>query len=78
MTNKFAKEFNSKYRTHSNDNDIKENDKFKEKELKEPSSDFPTVIYNVYETNVSLRENVNVAALKSNPFSFFPNLIGNH
>ena len=65
MTNKFAKEFSSKYRTHSNDNDIKENDKFKEKELKEPSSDFPTVMYNVYETNVFLRENVNVADLKS-------------
>ena len=65
MTNKFAKEFNSKYRTHSNDNDIKENDKFKEKELKESSSDFATVIDNVYEPNVSLRETLNVAALKS-------------
>ena len=65
MTNKFAKEFNSKYRTHSNENDIKRNDKFKEKELKESSSDFPTVMYTVSEPNVSLRETLNIAALKS-------------
>ena len=35
------------------DDDIEGNDKFKEKELKESSSHFPTVMYNVDGPNIS-------------------------
>ena len=43
------------------DDDIEGNDKFKERELKESSSHFPTVMYNVDGPNISPNEIVNVA-----------------
>ena len=43
------------------DDDIEGNDKFKERELKESSSHFPTVMYHVDGPNISPSEIVNIA-----------------
>ena len=43
------------------DDDVDGNDKFKEKELKDSSSPFPTVMYNVDGPNISLSEIFNIA-----------------
>ena len=61
------------------DNDIEGNDKFKERELKESSSHFPTVMYNVDGPNLSPNEIVNIAPGEGRiPVSLLWNLIGKH
>ena len=53
------------------DDDIEGNDKFKERELKESSYYFPTVMYDVDEPNISPNEIVNIAPGKGQiPVSF--------
>ena len=53
------------------DDDIEGNDKFKERELKESSSHFPTVMYNVDGSNISPNEIVNIAPREGQiPVSF--------
>ena len=52
LTDKNARESNNRDQTDSDD-DIEGNDKFKERELKESSSHFPTVMYNVDGPNIS-------------------------
>ena len=52
LTDKNAQESNNINQTDSDD-DIEGNDKFKERELKESSSHFPTVMYNVDGPNIS-------------------------
>ena len=53
------------------DDDIEGNDKFKERELKESSYYFPTVMYNVDEPNISPNEIVNITPGKGQiPVSF--------
>ena len=53
------------------DDDIEGNDKFKERELKESSSSFPTAMYNVDGPNISPSEIVNIAPGKGQiPVSF--------
>ena len=51
LTDKNAGESNNR-ESHS-DNDIEGSDKFKERELKESSSPFPAVVYNVDGPNIS-------------------------
>ena len=51
LTDKNTQESNNRDRTDSDD-DIEGNDKFKEREFKESSSYFPTVMYNVDEPNI--------------------------
>ena len=63
LTGKNARESNNKDQTDSN-NDIEGGDKFKERELKESSLHFPTVMYNVDEPNISANEIVNIAPEK--------------
>ena len=60
LTDKKASEYNNSDQTDSDD-DIEANDKFKELELKEFSSPFSTVIYNVNGPNISPSEIVNIA-----------------
>ena len=55
-----ARESSSSYQTDSDD-DIEDNDKFKERELNESSPCFPTVMYNVGGPNISSSEIVNMA-----------------
>ena len=43
------------------DNDMEGNNKFKEREVKDSSSPYPTVMYNVDGPNISLSEIVNMA-----------------
>ena len=52
LTDKNARESNNRDQTDSDD-DIEGNDKFKERELKESSSHFPTVMYNVDGPDIS-------------------------
>ena len=52
LTDENAQESNNTNQMDS-DNDIEGNDKFKERELKESSSHFPTVMYNVDGPNIS-------------------------
>ena len=59
LTDKNASESNNSDQTGSND-DIEDNDKFKEN-LKESSSPFLTVMYNVDGSNISLSGIVNIA-----------------
>ena len=59
LTDKNASESNNSDQTDSDD-DIEGNDKFKERELKESSSTFPTVMY-VDGPNISPSEIVNIA-----------------
>ena len=60
LTDRNAGESNNKDQTDSND-DIEGDDKFKERELKESSLHFPTVMYNVDGPNISPNEIVNIA-----------------
>ena len=59
LTDKNARESNNIDQMDSSD--IEGNDKFKEKELKESSSHFPAVMYNVDGPNISPNEIVNIA-----------------
>ena len=61
MTDKNVGKSNNIDQTDS-DNDLEGNDKFKKRELKEPSSNFPTVMYNVDGPNISPSEIVNAAS----------------
>ena len=58
-TDKNARESNNSDQTDSND-DIEGNNKFKERELKESSPPFPTVMYNVDGPIISPSEFVNI------------------
>ena len=70
LTDKNAQESNNGDQMDSDD-DIEGNDKFKERELKESSYYFPTVMYNVDEPNISPNEIVNIAPGKGQiPLSF--------
>ena len=60
LTDKKAQESNNINQLDSDD-DIEGNNKFKERELKESSSHFPTVMYNVDGPNISPNEIVNIA-----------------
>ena len=60
LTDRNAGESNNKDQTDSND-DIEGDDKFKERELKESSLHFPTIMYNVDGPNISPNEIVNIA-----------------
>ena len=60
LADKNAKESNSRDQTDSDD-DIEGNDKFKERELKESSSPFPTGMHNVDGSNIFPSEIVNIA-----------------
>ena len=60
LIDKNSGESNNRDQTDSDDN-IEDNVKFKEKELKESPSPFPTVIYNVDGPNLSPSEIVNIA-----------------
>ena len=60
LTDKNARESNNRDQTDSDD-DIEGNDKFKERELKESSSHFQTVMYNVDGPNICPNEIVNIA-----------------
>ena len=60
LTDKNAGKSHDREQT-DNDYDIEGNDKFKEKELKESSSPFPTVMYNVDGPNISPSEIINIA-----------------
>ena len=60
LTDKNVQESNNIDQMDSDD-DIEGSDKFKERELKESSSHFPTVMYNVDGPNISPNEIVNVA-----------------
>ena len=60
LTDKNARESNNRDQTDIDD-DIEGNDKFKERELKDSSSPFPIVIYNVDGPNISPSEIVNIA-----------------
>ena len=60
VTDKNASDSNNSDHTDSSDG-IVGNDKFKEKELKESNSHFPTVMYNVDEPKISSSETVNMA-----------------
>ena len=59
-TDKNARGSNSNDQTDSDD-DMKGNDKFKEREMKEPSPPFPTVMYNIDGPNIFSNEIVNIA-----------------
>ena len=70
LTDKKAQESNNIDQVDS-DVDIEANDKFKERELKESSSHFPTVMYNVDRPDISPNEIVNIAPGESQiPVSF--------
>ena len=60
LTDKNAQESNNGDQMDSDD-DIEGNDKFKERELEESSSHFPTVMYNVDGPNTSPNKIVNIA-----------------
>ena len=60
LTNKDDRESNGSDQTDS-DNDIEGNDKVKESELRESSSPFPTVMYEVDESKISHSEVVDIA-----------------
>ena len=60
LTDKNVQESNNIDQMDSDD-DIEGSDKFKERELKESSSHFPTVMYNVDGPNISPNEIVNIA-----------------
>ena len=60
LTDKNARESNNRDQTDTDD-DIEGNGKFKERELKECSSHFPTVVYNVDGSNITPNEIVNIA-----------------
>ena len=60
LTDKNAQESNNIDQTDSDD-DIEDNDKFKERELKESSSNFPYVMYNVDGPNISPNKIVTIA-----------------
>ena len=60
LTNKNASESNNSDETDSDEN-IEGNDKFKERELKESFSPFPTVMYNVDGPSLSPSNIVNIA-----------------
>ena len=60
LIDKNARESNNSDQT-DGDNDIDGNDKFKERELRESSSPFPTVMYNIDGPNISSSEIVNIA-----------------
>ena len=78
LTDENAQESNNTNQMDS-DNDIEGNDKFKERELKESSSHFPTVMYNVDGPNLSPNEIVNIAPGEGRiPVSLLWNLIGKH
>ena len=59
-SDKNAGESNNRDQTDSDD-DIEGNDKFEERELKESSSPFQTVVYNVDGSNISPSEIINIA-----------------
>ena len=59
-SDKNAGESNNRDQTDSDD-DIEGNDKFEERELKESSSPFQTVVYNVDGSNISTSEIINIA-----------------
>ena len=70
LTDQNASKSNNSEQT-DRDDDIKGNDKFKESELKEPSSPFPTFMYNVDGPNISPIEIVNIETGKGQiPVSF--------
>ena len=70
LTDKNVQEFNNIDQMDSDD-DIEGNDKFKERELKESSSHFPTVMYNVDGPNISPNEIVNIVPREGQiPVSF--------
>ena len=76
LTDKNSRESNNRNQTDSDD-DIEDNDKFKERELKECSSHFPTVMYNVDGPNISPNQIVNIAPGEGQipvSFSLEPNL----
>ena len=60
LTDQNVSESNNSDQTDSDD-DIEGNDKFKERELKESSSPFPTAMYIVDGSNISPSEIVNIA-----------------
>ena len=60
LTDKNARESKNRDQTDSDD-DIEGNGKFKERELKESSSHFPTVMYNLDGPDISPNEIVNIA-----------------
>ena len=69
-TDKNARESNNSDQTDSND-DIEGNNKFKERELKESSPPFPTVMYNVDGPIISPSEFVNIPSEEGQiPVSF--------
>ena len=70
LTDKNVQESNNIDQMDSDD-DIEGSDKFKERELKESSSHFPTVMYNVDGPNISPNEIVNLAPREGQiPVSF--------
>ena len=76
LTDKNSGESNNRNQTDSDD-DIEGNDKFKERELKECSSHFLTVMYNVDGPNISPNQIVNIAPGEGQipvSFSLEPNL----
>ena len=70
LTDKNARESNNRDQTDSDD-DGEGNDKFKERELKESSSPFPTAVHNGDGPNISRSEIANIAPEKGQiPVSF--------
>ena len=59
LTGKNAREFNNSDEIDSDD-DIDGNDKVKERELKQSSLPFPTIMYNIDGPNISSSEIVNI------------------
>ena len=78
LTDKNAGESNNRDQSGSDD-DIEGNDKFKERELKESSSHFPTVMCNVDGPNISPSEIFNIAPVEGQIlFLLLRSLIGKH